>query len=47
VLVGVDDFVDEGSGETVTAGRHVLSAYCDTDLDGTGLDLCGNVLDSL
>jgi hypothetical protein len=47
VLVGVDDLGDEGSLETVAAGGHVLGANCDTDLDGTGLDLCGNVLDSL
>jgi hypothetical protein len=47
VLVGVDDLGDERSLETVAAGRHVLGAHCDTDLDGTGLDLCGNVLDSL
>lgn len=47
MLVGVDDLGDEGSLETVAAGRHVLGAYRDTDLDGTGLDLCGDVLDSL
>jgi len=47
VLVGVDDLGDEGSLETVATSGHVLGAYCDTDLDGTGLNLCGNVLDGL
>lgn len=47
VLVGVDDVVDEGAGETVAAGGHVLGAYGNTDLNGTSLDLRGDVLDSL
>lgn len=44
VLVGVDDVVDEGSRQTVAAGAHVLGADCQTDLNGTGLDLGSDVL---
>lgn len=47
MLVGVDDLGDEGAFEAVAAGRHVLGAYRDTDFDGTGLDLCSDVLDGL
>lgn len=47
MLVGVDDLVDEGAGEAVAASGHVLGADGHTDLDGAGLNLGSNVLDSL